>query len=191
MVLLSRRLLAAAMLLAAAAPAGAGAVDPAALPEAKRTPLGLYMTAAEAAAAAERAFFVDVRDPLELELVGAPTGIDANIPAALLTRDYDPARRGHAWEPNPGFPAEVEAALAARGFGKDHPILVSCRSGGRSALAARRLIAAGFTEVWNVVDGFEGDMDRATGARDMNGWRNAGLPWSYEIAPEVAWRRAD
>jgi len=25
----------------------------------------------------------------------------------------------------------------------------------------------------------------------MNGWRNAGLPWSYEIDPDVAWRPAN
>jgi rhodanese-related sulfurtransferase len=189
MVVLTRRLMIAAALvatpLAGSATDFATAVDPAAVPEAKRTPLGLYMTAADAAGAASAAFFVDVRDPMELEVVGAPLGIDANIPASLLTREYDKKRRGHVWAPNPGFETEVAAAMAVRGLGKDDPVLVSCRSGGRSAMAARRLVAAGFTEVWNVVDGFEGDANPASGARDMNGWRNAGLPWTYDIAPEV------
>ena len=45
---------------------------------------------------------------------------------------------------------------------------------------------AGYTNVWNQVEGLEGDMDNATGARDLNGWRNAGLPWTYDLRQIVA-----
>ena len=36
-----------------------------------------------------------------------------------------------------------------------------------------------YTKVYSVVDGFEGDLS-AEGRRDVNGWRKAGLPWSYK-----------
>lgn len=37
-----------------------------------------------------------------------------------------------------------------------------------------------YTKVYSVVDGFEGDLS-AEGRRDVNGWRKAGLPWSYKL----------
>ena len=39
---------------------------------------------------------------------------------------------------------------------------------------------AGFTRVHSVVDGFEGDMS-PQGRRSVNGWKNAGLPWTYRL----------
>ena len=44
--------------------------------------------------------------------------------------------------------------------------------------------ATGFTQVYTVVDGFEGDMSRGdanAGRRNVNGWRNKGLPWGYAL----------
>jgi rhodanese-related sulfurtransferase len=55
-----------------------------------------------------------------------------------------------------------------------------CRSGDRSARAANLLIDAGFTNVWNQIEGFEGDMSK-DGRRTVNGWKNAGLPWTYKL----------
>ena len=43
-----------------------------------------------------------------------------------------------------------------------------------------RLAEDGFTQVHSVVDGFEGDMSK-DGRRSVNGWKNAGLPWSYKL----------
>jgi hypothetical protein len=49
------------------------------------------------------------------------------------------------------------------------------------ATARRRFLAEdGFTQVWSVVDGFEGDMSK-DGRRSVNGWKNAGLPWSHKL----------
>ena len=45
---------------------------------------------------------------------------------------------------------------------------------------ANRLAEGGFTQVWSVVDGFEGDMSK-DGRRSVNGWKNAGLPWSHKL----------
>ena len=39
------------------------------------------------------------------------------------------------------------------------------------------LTQAGFTNAWNVAQGFEGDKDAAGQRGHINGWRKAGLPW--------------
>jgi rhodanese-related sulfurtransferase len=64
-----------------------------------------------------------------------------------------------------------------------------CRSGGRSAMAVNGLAVAGFTNVYQIVDGMEGDAVKDPdsvfqGQRLMNGWKNSGLPWTYEPDPE-------
>jgi rhodanese-related sulfurtransferase len=55
--------------------------------------------------------------------------------------------------------------------------VVLCRAGDRSARAADELAALGYTNTVSVVDGFEGDF-AADGRRSINGWKNAGLPWT-------------
>ena len=64
-----------------------------------------------------------------------------------------------------------------------------CRSGGRSAIAVNLLAQAGFRNVYNIVDGMEGDtVDDLTsvfhGQRLKNGWKNSGAPWTYKPSPE-------
>lgn len=189
-----RSLLAAAVaaLLSGAALAGqiASSVDPAALPKAKTTSLGLYLSPADAAAALAAdpsIVFLDVRDPIEVAFVGHAEGVDANVPVAIFSHRFDAKANDYAAAPNPNFVAEAEAALARLGRGKTDPVFVICRSGGRSAAAAEKLAKAGFTNVWNLTEGFEGDLNRETGERTLNGWRNAGLPWTYRMSAETAW----
>jgi rhodanese-related sulfurtransferase len=65
-----------------------------------------------------------------------------------------------------------------------------CRSGTRSAKAANVLYDLGYENVYSVVDGFEGDTSKegpAAGHRTVNGWKNAGLAWTYTIRPEQAY----
>lgn len=186
---------ASAALLAVAPLANAGeirsSVDAASLKDTKTTPLGLYLTPKDAHAALQAdasIVFVDVRDPIEVAFVGHAEGMDGNIPVKLATHRFDAAEGDYVMEPNSGFVAQVEALMAREGRGKADPVFVMCRSGGRSAAAARQLIQAGFTNVWNLVEGFEGDRDKATGQRTLNGWRNAGLPWSYKLDAKIAWQ---
>ena len=59
-----------------------------------------------------------------------------------------------------------------------------CRSGKRSAKAADMLADAGYTKVYSVVDGYEGDKAKDgpdKGKRTVNGWKNSGLPWTYSL----------
>lgn len=78
---------------------------------------------------------------------------------------------------NPNFIAEARAALKAAGAGTDDPVLLMCRSGGRSRAAAIALAQAGFSHAFNVAGGFEGDVDGQGHRGVMNGWKASSLPW--------------
>lgn len=155
------------------------------LPDSKRTAPGLYITATDAARVLEanpNVALIDVRTPAEITLIGYATPTAAHIPAQFLPAEPEFSDKGsYKMIDNPGFVDEFNAWLgsdAARGI---DTVLVTCRSGGRSAAAIARLVDAGVTiDLYNIVDGFEGDKGES-GARDVNGWRNAGLPWTYKI----------
>ena len=55
--------------------------------------------------------------------------------------------------------------------------VVICRSGNRSLDAGHALEEAGFTQVYNVLHGFEGELDDKHHRGSMTGWRFDGLPW--------------
>jgi len=69
------------------------------------------------------------------------------------------------------------AALGDAIADKDTPLLFLCRSGVRSAAAARAMTAAGYSTCLNVSDGFEGPMDAQGKRGSQAGWKAAGLPW--------------
>jgi len=56
-------------------------------------------------------------------------------------------------------------------------VLLLCRSGKRSALAAEAATKAGFAHVFNVLEGFEGELNEARQRGTGDGWRFRGLPW--------------
>jgi len=60
---------------------------------------------------------------------------------------------------------------------KDDVVLPLCRSGKRSALAAEAAARSGFTSAFNVLEGFEGDLDENKRRGGRGGWRLRGLPW--------------
>ena len=155
----------------------------------KQTSLGLYLSPADAAAALKAnpgILFLDVRDPIEVNFVGHPEPIDAIVPLKLTKLEFDKDKGAYKGVPNADFVKNVDTLMTRQGLGKSHPVFVICRSGSRSAEAANKLAAAGYTNVWNLVEGFEGDKDKS-GARAVNGWRNAGLPWTYKLTSDQAW----
>ncbi|HEX4882803.1 MAG TPA: rhodanese-like domain-containing protein [Casimicrobiaceae bacterium] len=166
--------------------AGAALAQPASLPEEKRTTLGLYVTATEAydlkRKEGAKALFIDIRSRAEAAYVGMPTVADALVPLTEPNFDaWDDKRGGFAMQPNKAFVQEVERRLAEKGLSKANAVIVMCRSGDRSARAINDALApAGFTRAYTVVDGFEGDMS-GDGRRSVNGWKNAGLPWTYKL----------
>jgi hypothetical protein len=48
------------------------------------------------------------------------------------------------------------------------------------------LAEAGFSDVYTITDGFEGDADK-NGDRTRNGWKNSGAPWTYKLDPELVY----
>lgn len=156
------------------------------LPVGKRTELGLYLSAADAAQFAQKhpdaVLFLDIRTREEAAFLGMPTIADANVPFMVMSPlgKWDERRNSYAMEANPTFAAEVAARLAEKGLDRNAHILLLCRSGERSARAANLLQQQGYTAVYSIIDGYEGDMG-PDGRRSVNGWKNEGLPWNYKL----------
>ena len=92
-----------------------------------------------------------------------------------LTSILIPWMCGNSMVKNPSFISE-----ASKQLGKDANILMLCRSAKRSAGAAEALTFAGYTSVFNIMEGFEGDLDENMQRNHINGWRFRKLPWSQE-----------
>ncbi|PXW93405.1 thiosulfate sulfurtransferase [Sphaerotilus hippei] len=107
------------------------------------------------------ATLVDVRSAEERKFVG-------HVPGSV----HVPWATGTSLTRNPRFTRELEAKV-----GKDGVILLLCRSGKRSALAAEAATKAGFTQVFNVLEGFEGEIDASQQRGHADGWRFHDLPW--------------
>jgi rhodanese-related sulfurtransferase len=104
---------------------------------------------------------IDVRTRAELDFVG-------RIPGSVEI-EWQTYPDG---QPNPHFLAQLEQQVS-----KEALVMFICRSGARSHAAAMAGSAVGYTQCYNVLEGFQGDKD-ANGHRDsIGGWRLAGLPW--------------
>lgn len=166
------------------------AVDESLVPENKRTEFGLYLSPDEAwemiQARPDEILFLDVRSRAEATYVGMPTVVDALVP--FMEHDpfwsWDSKRDTYTVEPLQNFISETNRRMEEKGLNKDDIVFVMCRSGTRSAMAAKRLKEDGYTKVYNLVEGFEGDTSKvgaSKGQRVVNGWKNAGLPWTYKL----------
>jgi len=156
------------------------------LPTGKQTTLGLYVTAREAyekwKAAPDKVMVIDVRTPEEFLFVGHAE-MAWNIPFLSQSYEWDAGKKQFPMQPLTDFVARVKKIAKP-----DDTLLVTCRSGPRGALAVNQLAAAGFKNVYNITDGMEGDAVKDPdsvfrGQRLMNGWKNAGLPWTYDVDP--------
>jgi rhodanese-related sulfurtransferase len=157
------------------------------LPAGKQTMLGLYVTSREAYekwnADPDKVMIIDVRTPEEFLFIGH-ADMAWNIPLANQSYTWDAEKKTLPMSLLPDFVARVQKVV-----GPDDTLLVTCRSGGRSAKAVNLLAKAGFKNVYNITDGVEGDAVKDTnsvfdGQRLVNGWKNSGLPWTYRIDPD-------
>jgi rhodanese-related sulfurtransferase len=114
------------------------------------------------------ALLIDVRTRAEWNYVGLPDLETLAKKPALLEWQVFPSM-----QPNPEFVAALSAALPD----KKAPLLFLCRSGARSAAAAKAMTAAGYSTCLNVADGFEGPLDAQAKRGAAGGWKAAGLPW--------------
>lgn len=109
---------------------------------------------------ARAAVLIDVRTAEEYKFVGRVPGA-VNVPwhgteRGALARFFEGLR---------------PYLVAAR------PLLLLCRSGVRSHAAANAVHAKGIKRVYNVLEGFEGEIDDRRQRGHINGWRYHGLPW--------------
>jgi rhodanese-related sulfurtransferase len=136
-----------------------------------------------------RSFLVDVRTQPEYQFVGHPEGA-YNIPVLFWTNKM--GDKGYIESDNPDFGKD----LLARFNPKTDTLFFICRSGSRSAVAADAAVKAGWPEdkVYSVMGGFEGDKVSFKksvyyGQRKLGGWRNEGLPWTYDMDRKLLYSR--
>ncbi len=156
----------------------------------RQTPWDLYVDSQEAydlkMQLGDKALFIDVRDPVEIQFTGFTDVVDINIPFKIAN-----SKKWHSKKPvfqmkkNKHYEQDIVKALAERNLTKEDAIIIMCRSGGtRGAPAANVLFDLGFKKVYVVTDGFEGGTlkkGEKKGWRLKNGWKNSNLPWSYKL----------
>ena len=113
------------------------------------------------------AVLVDCRTAAEWRFVGVAdlSSLDRDVVYVEWNR-ADGAR-------NDGFIDDLVASGIAPG---DRTVVFLCRSGNRSIPAAQAATAAGIAPSYNMLDGFEGNLDDQ-GHRGGSGWKAVGLPW--------------
>jgi len=106
---------------------------------------------------------IDVRSQAELELNGA-------IPGAVHVE----------WQSWPGWVLNAHfLAQLAKATDQETLLFFICCSGPRSHRAATACTEAGRGSCYNVLEGLEGELNKATGHRnELNGWKQRGLPWT-------------
>ena len=109
------------------------------------------------------ALLIDCRTEIEYLYVGHPVGAE-----------HIAWQEAPDWAVDPDF---VRKVLFRAEQDLSRPVLLICRSGRRSAHAAICLHDAGFMQVINIREGFEGELDGLDHRGTLGGWRFHGLPW--------------
>jgi rhodanese-related sulfurtransferase len=117
------------------------------------------------------AHLVDVRTEAEWAFVGVPDLNKAGKKPVLIPwQVYPTMQRNGSFVDN----------LKQAGLTTDNQLYFICRSGARSLAAAGAAKAAGFANVYNVADGFEGPPDAQGHRGGTAGWKADGLPWRQQ-----------
>lgn len=129
----------------------------------KTLPYAGEVTAVEAFQLREAglATIIDVRSAAEYEFVGRVSD------TTLIEWNHWPSGQR-----NPDWLATFSRQVAI-----DDTVLLLCRSGVRSHAAAMLAAEAGYRNVYNIIDGFEGPRDQHEQRGRLGGWQAAGLPW--------------
>ena len=144
------------------------------------TPNDIFQAAADRGRERQLAYagVVTPTEAWQLAQAGAARIVDVRTEAEWLYVGHIPGsqrvewRRYKAPETNPDFMREL-----AEVAGPDEPLLLLCRSAQRSHQAAVLATAHGYTRCYNILEGFEGDIDDSGQRGGRGGWRRAGLPW--------------
>ncbi|MCU7800922.1 MAG: rhodanese-like domain-containing protein [gamma proteobacterium symbiont of Lucinoma myriamae] len=112
---------------------------------------------------------IDVRSSMEFLFVGHPKG------AVHIAWIDEPD-----WDINPHFATEIRKLVLGGVCAEDEhtpAIILICRSGKRSFEAGQLLINSGLCNVFNVDEGFEGELNDQHQRSTIGGWRYHNLPW--------------
>jgi rhodanese-related sulfurtransferase len=117
-----------------------------------------------------RAVLVDIRSSMEFLFVGHPKG------AVHIPWIDEPD-----WQINPEFVTDIRKLMLGGSVCTIDegcaPVILICRSGKRSLEAGKALLTEGFTRVYHVSEGFEGELNEHHQRSTVGGWRFHGLPW--------------
>ena len=114
------------------------------------------------------AYLIDVRTQPEWQLVGVPDLSSINQETIFISWQIYPDMNE-----NKNFKKQI----FDRGIQKENNLYFICRSGQRSRYAANLLIENGFSNCFNIHDGFEGDLNQQNKRSLINGWKYNNLPW--------------
>ncbi|MBN2033259.1 MAG: sulfurtransferase [Deltaproteobacteria bacterium] len=149
-------------------------------------------------------YLIDIRTQAEYYFVGHYSKA-YNVPYLFFTTQFnkDGEKPSYIFTKNKAFLEQISKA-----FKKADNLLVLGRDGTRSAQAAKELVGAGFKNIFDVEDGFEGpefpffeDPNRHKFYRQLGkrnniygfehrrfyGWQAWGLPWTYETDPKYVY----
>ncbi|MGW4096262.1 rhodanese-like domain-containing protein [Mycobacterium sp. NPDC004974] len=113
------------------------------------------------------AVLVDCRTDAEWRFVGAPDL--SSLERDVVYVEWNRTDGSH----NDAFVDDLQASGVTPG---ERPVVFLCRSGNRSIGAAEAATAAGIGPSYNILDGFEGNLDENR-HRGGTGWKAVGLPW--------------
>ena len=114
------------------------------------------------------AVLIDVRTNAEWAYVGLPdlSSLGKSVQRVSWVLFPDMTK-------NPSFIDEISICQP----NKAAPMIFLCRSGVRSIAAAEAATRAGYSNSYNVLDGFEGSPDGHGHRGKIGGWKAAGLNW--------------
>ncbi len=120
-----------------------------------------------------QAVLVDCRTDAEWRFVGVPdlTGLARDV--VFVEWNRTDGSRNEQFRRRPDVRGRSGVGPHAS---SGRPVVFLCRSGNRSIGAAEAATEAGIAPSYNVLDGFEGDLDEHK-HRGGTGWKAVGLPW--------------
>ena len=133
---------------------------------------------------AQKVPLVDVRTVQEYQFVGH-VPMAYNIPNFVWGK-WDEQKKNFGTDPNPDFLRQFAGLFPD----KKATIIIMCRSGHRSGKAIKQLVAAGYTNLYQMWEGFEGitvsDKEVPSfGKKVVDGWKNKGLPYTWDMDPAL------
>ncbi len=119
----------------------------------------------------QNSHLIDVRTKPEWDYVGIPDLSSIKKQVLCISWKIYPEMRV-----NKNF----EKQIIKSNIKKNNNLYFICRSGKRSYDATKFLISKGYTNCFNVYDGFEGKLNQHHKRTSIDGWKFHNLPWKQQ-----------